>query len=145
VLVQQNGIALVLALVSIVLMSILGLYGAIGSQTDLRISHNDQLAKRTWDVADGGVRHAFRILGQATADAWSNGFSDELSNGGVGGSLGSAGGTVTTIDGRQYVFFSFGGSNATDGYYVRAEDHFDDADQTTDKDQRIRIIARGQV
>lgn len=145
VLIEQNGIALVLALVLIMLMSILGLYGAIGSQTDLRISHNDQLAKRTWDVADGGVRHGFRILGQATSDAWSNGFSDELSNGGVGGSLGSAGGTVTTIDGQQYVFFSFGGSNAADGYYVRAEDNFDDADQTTDKDQRIRIIARGQV
>lgn len=142
---QQDGIALVLALVSILLLSMLGLYGAVGSQTDLRIASNDQLSKRAWDVADGGIRHSFRILGQDTANAWNNGFSDELSNGGVGGSLGSAGGTVTTIDGKQYVFFSFGGSNTTDGYYVRAEDNFDDADQTIDKDQRIRIIARGQV
>lgn len=142
---QQDGIALVLALVSILLLSMLGLYGAVGSQTDLRIASNDQLSKRVWDVADGGIRHSFRILGQDTANAWNNGFSDELSNGGVGGSLGSAGGTVTTIDGKQYVFFSFGGSNTTDGYYVRAEDNFDDADQTIDKDQRIRIIARGQV
>src|SRR5215204_2380273 len=94
---QQDGIALVLALVSIMLLSMLGLYGAVGSQTDLRIASNDQLSKRVWDVADGGVRHAFHILGQDTADAWNNGFSDELSNGGVGGSLGSAGGTVTTI------------------------------------------------
>jgi Tfp pilus assembly protein PilX len=96
-LVQQDGIALVLALVSIMLMSMLGLYGAVGSQTDLRIASNDQLSKRAWDVTDGGVRHGFRILGEDGANTWSNGFSDELSNGGVGGSLGSAGGTVTTV------------------------------------------------
>ena len=34
---------------------------------------------------------------------------------------------------------------ATDGYYVRAEDNYDDEFQATDRDQRIRIIARGQV
>jgi hypothetical protein len=145
-LIQQDGIALVLALVSIMLLSMLGLYGAVGSQTDLRIAGNDQLSKRTWDIADAGIRHSFHILGEDdAANAWSNGFSDELSNNGVGGSLGSAGGTVQTIDGKPYVFFPFGGSNATDGYYVRAEDNFDDADQTTDGDQRVRIIARGQV
>ena len=142
---QQDGIALVLALVSILLLSMLGLYGAVGSQTDLRIAGNDQRSKRTWDVADGGIRHGFRILGEDGANAWSNGFSDELSNGGVGGSLGSAGGTVTTVEGQQYVFFPFGGSNSTDGYYVRAVDNFDDADQNTDTDQRVLIISRGRV
>lgn len=142
---QQNGIALVLALVSVMLLSMLGLYGATSSQTELRIASNDQQSKRVWDVADAGINHSFHILGEDTANAWKNGFSDELSNGGVGGSLGSAGGTITTIDGNQYVFFPFGGSNATDGYYVRAEDNYDDADLTADKDQRVRIIARGQV
>ncbi len=142
---RQDGVALVLALVAIMLLSMLGLYGAVGSQTDLRIANNDQLSKRVWDVADGGVRHGFRIFGQDSANAWSNGFSDELTNGGTGGSLGSAGGTVTTVEGQQYVFFPFGGTNSTDGYYIRAVDNFDDADQTTDKDQRVLIISRAQV
>jgi hypothetical protein len=143
---NERGMALVLALVAIVLVAMLSLSGVVTSQGELQMAVNEQSAKRAFDVAEAGVRHAFRILGSNDADAWSNGFNDELSDGGTGGSLASAGGEVVTLeDNLQYRFFAFGGSGANDGYYIRAVDNFDDADQTTDVDQKILIVARGRV
>ncbi|MGE0823626.1 MAG: hypothetical protein AB7G75_18755 [Candidatus Binatia bacterium] len=143
---NQNGMALVLALVAMLMIAMLSLSGVVTSQGELQMAVNEQSAKRALDVADAGLRHTFKILGSNAANAYTNGFDDELSANGTGGSLASAGGTVVTLeDGNDYRFFPFGGSGGTDGYYVRAVDNFDDADQTTDLDQKIIIIARGRI
>lgn len=143
---RQDGMALVLAIVLMLLVAILSVGGMATSQGELQIAANDQSAKRALAVADAGIRHAFRILGSSDANAYLNGFNDELANDGTGGALGAAaaGPPVTLDDGHQYLFFSFGGG-PNDGYYIRAVDNRDDADQTTDSDQKIILVARGRV
>ena len=139
---NQRGMALVLTLVALVLFSTLGLFLAVNSQTESQIVGNEQSAKRAFDIANAGLSHTFRLIGDnSTTTAYRNGFDDELSEGGTGGALAATGTTVVTLDdGNRYRRFSFGG-----GYYnVRAVDNYDDNDQSTDSDQRIMIISRGQ-
>ena len=139
---NQRGVALVLTLVAVMLFSMLGLFMSVNSQTESQIVNSEQSAKRALDISNAGISHAFRLIGDNSIDtAYQNGFDDELSNGGTGGALDATGTSVVTLeDGNQYRSFSFGGGT----YYVRAVDNFDDDDQTTDSDQRIMIISRGQ-
>lgn len=143
----QDGIAMVMVLIAIMLISMLCVFGTLTGQGDLRIATNEQDAKRALDIADAGLRHAIAILGSTgNPNAYQNGFNDELGSGGTGGALAASDSTVVTLtDGNQYRFFHFGGSGTNDGYYVRAQDNYDDADQTTDTDQRIFIFSRGRV
>jgi hypothetical protein len=147
---NQKGMALVLALVTMLLVSMIGLFGAVSSQTELTITKNEEDSKKALNVAEAGVRHALRLL--ANGSAYQNGFNDELSNGGTGGGLAAAGSTVTSYPGDtgaaallQYRFFGFGGSALGDGYYVRAIDNYDsDGSVNTDIDQRFILISRGK-
>jgi hypothetical protein len=147
---DQNGTALVLALVTMLLVSMIGLFGSVTGQTELKITKNEEDSKKALNVAEAGVRHALHLL--ANGSAYQNGFNDELSNGGTGGGLAAAGSTVTSYPGDtgpaallQYRFFSFGGSATGDGYYVRAIDNHDsDGSSNTDIDQRFILISRGK-
>jgi type II secretory pathway pseudopilin PulG len=138
---NQRGMALVMTLVALVLFAMLGLFLAVNSQTESQIVNNEQSAKRAFDIANAGLSHAFRLIGDnSTSTAYKNGFDDELSNDGTGGALATASSAEVTIEGKRYRQFSFAGGT----YNVRAEDNYDDADQSTDNDQRIMIISRGQ-
>lgn len=145
---NQDGVALVLALLTMLLVSLIGLFGAITGQTELQVAANEQNAKKALDVADAGVRHALRLLG-GTGIAYQNGFNDELNNNGTGGALAAVGSTLTTYPGEgatQYRFFHFGGSRTEDGYYVRVVDNHDaDGNQNTDTDQKVIVISRGKI
>lgn len=144
---NQDGVALVLALLTMMLVAMIGLFGAVTGQTELQVASNEQSAKKVLDVADAGVRHALRLLA-ASGNGYQNGFNDELSNSGTGGALAAAGSTLTTYPGEagtQYRFFPFGGSASQDGYYFRAIDNYDaDGSQNTDTDQKFIIISRGK-
>ena len=140
----QKGFALVGVLTLIPLFLMLSLMGSYTAQMELRIATNELLAVRALAVAEAGIDHTADLLEAGVAD----GFDDELSGGGTGGSLTSIGSTVTLADGNTYRFRSFGGG-ANDGYYVRVEDNYDEQtganDLTADIDSSIRIIAIGRV
>lgn len=145
---HQGGVALVLALLAMMVVSLLGLFGAITGQTELKVAANEQGAKKALAVADAGIRHALRLLSEST-NAFQNGFDDELSNDGTGGALNAIGSALTTYPGEAgtlYRFFPFGGSGPEDGYYLRAVDNYDaDGNQNTDTDQKFILISRGRV
>src|SRR5262245_41830147 len=92
---SQDGVALVLALLTMLLVSLIGLFGAITGQTELQVASNEQNAKKALDVADAGIRHALRLLG-AGGNGYQNGFNDELSNNGTGGALAVEGSTLAS-------------------------------------------------
>src|SRR4051812_23351695 len=108
---NQRGIALVLTLVAVMLFSMLGLFMAVNSQTESQIVNSGQNAMRALDIANAGISHAFRLIGDnSVSTAYQNGFDDELSNGGTGGALAANDTTVVTLDdGNSYRAFSFGG------------------------------------
>lgn len=152
---NQNGLALVLALATMLPVSMIGLFGAVTGQTELMIAKNEENSKKALNVAEAGVRHAIRLL--ANGSAYQNGFNDELGPAGIdagtGGGLAAAGSTVVPYPGDtgaaallRYRFFSFGGSATEDGYYVRAIDNHDsDGSSNTDIDQRFILISRGKL
>src|SRR5215468_4271419 len=85
---RQDGIALVMVLLIVMLISILSVFETLSGQSDLRIATNEQDAKRALDIAEAGVRHAIALLGSTgNPNAYQNGFVDELTNGGTGGAL----------------------------------------------------------
>ena len=142
---NQDGIILVIVMFMLAALTSLSLVGSHGAQTELRIALNDALAARALAVAEAGIDHATDLL----AAGVTNGFTDELNGGnGTGGSLAGLGSITTLADGNLYRFHAFGGT-ASDGYYVRIADNFDERtganDATTDLDSRITIIAIGQV
>ena len=142
---NQDGIILVIVMFMLAALTSLSLVGSQGAQTELRIALNDALAARALAVAESGIDHATDLLAAGMA----NGFTDELNGGnGTGGSLAGLGTTTTLADGNLYRFHAFGGT-ASDGYYVRIVDNFDEMaganNAATDLDSRITIIAVGQV
>ena len=144
---NQDGVAFILALLTMLLVAMIGLFGAITGQTEQQVVSNEQSAKKALDVADAGIRHSLRLLGQS-GNGYQNGFNDELNNSGTGGALNATGSTLTTYPGEagtQYRFFQFGGNASEDGYYVRAIDNYDaDGSQNTDTDQKFILISRGR-
>jgi len=151
---DQRGMALALALLGVVSISLLAGSGAFSAKTDAQISRNDQLGKRALANANAGVNHVISLLKNDTSGA-ANGFNDELSSSGTGGVLASQGTAANLVSlsettnqptSQAYKFISFGGG-ASDGYYVRI---FDDADETPndttkDVDNKVRIESVGMV
>jgi hypothetical protein len=145
-------------LVIVLMLSIaalaLGLLSATSARTELRIAHNDVLDLQAFNVAEAGMNQALKLIGNHAV------FNDELANNGTGtctgngvgntssglASIGSA--TTLASDSQCYRFASFGGS-ATDGYYVRVEDNYDETSggdvPTSDSDGTIYIISHGVV
>jgi len=147
VVITQDGVALVLALLTMMVVSMIGLFSSVTGQTELKVASNEQNAKKALAVADAGVRHALRLLG-TSGNGYQNGFNDELSNNGTGGAFAVAGSALTAYPGEatQYRFFQFGGSGSGDGYYIRVVDNNDaDGSQNTDTDQKLILISRGKV
>jgi hypothetical protein len=139
---RQDGAALVTVMFLAAVMLTLIVMASRETQTELRIAHNDQLAQQALNVAEAGLNHAFS-LAQTTATS----FHDELSSGGTGGKLADLG-TLTTLNGVSYRFRAFGGG-ASDGYYVKLTDNYDETsgadDPTKDQDNTITILSRGRV
>ncbi|MGE0823577.1 MAG: hypothetical protein AB7G75_19015 [Candidatus Binatia bacterium] len=140
---RADGITMLVVLLVLMTLSVLGLFGAYKTQTEIRIAHNDLRTKQALAAAEAGLNHAFALIKQGAVD----GFTNELSNGGTGGSLVSLGSPLT-IDGISYLSHHFG-NGVDDGYAVRVEDNFDETsggnDPTKDTDMRLKIIAIGRV
>jgi hypothetical protein len=147
---RQSGgvlviVVLLLALIALPLTLSQGGY----ARTEMQIAHGDQLAAQALSIAEAGLNHTYALL-KADGD----GFDDELNGGGATGGTGGllagvgAGADQTLEDGRNYRFVAFGGV-ATDGYYVRVDDNFDDAgatdDPATDQDGKVWVTVRGRV
>jgi hypothetical protein len=138
----------------IALMLSLGAAGTRSAQIELRIAHNDLQSKQALEIAEAGWHHAFGLLRRNDAltrlNGAANGFNDELSGGGTGGSLAALGSMRTLSDGHSYRFNqTHGQTGPDDGYYVRAVDNQDETaglnDPTTDRDNIVYVIARGRV
>ena len=119
------------------------------ARTELQVAHGDQLAAQALAIAEAGVNHTYAIL---KTDG--NGFDDELNGGGASGGTGGLlasmgiGADQVLEDGRAYRFVAFGGA-ATDGYFVRLDDNFDDAGATdnpaADSDGKVWVTVRGRI
>src|SRR5438552_1986957 len=147
---RQDGMALVLVLLVIAVLSLLGIAGTRSAQTELQMGGKELVGRQALSVAEAGINHAYSLV---SADATLSyppsalGFAGELSNGGTGGALASLG-TTATLSGKSYRFRSFGGGTA-DGYYVQAVDNYDETsganDPATDRDGKIYLVSRGHV
>jgi hypothetical protein len=138
---DERGFALVATLLVVVAVLALGAIGLQSSSIGLKISANHLHENQALGLAEGGIEHALALI---VADA--DGFNDELSSSGTGGAL-SALGSVVSVQGRSYRFHQTSASG--DGYYIRAEDNYDEKvgadDPTVDTDQSIKIVARGRT
>src|SRR5213595_2355524 len=147
---RQDGMALVLVLLVIAVLSLLGIAGTRSAQTELQMGGKDLIGRQALSVAEAGINHAYSLV---SADATLSyppsalGFAGELSNGGTGGALASLG-TTATLSGKSYRFRSFGGGTA-DGYYVHAVDNYDETsganNPATDRDAKIFLVSRARV
>lgn len=140
---KQSGAALVVILVlgAAILLSAVTL--AYSARTELRIAQNQYRGLQAFYSAEAGISHAFRLL---AADP--QGFNAILGNSGTGGVLAQVGtGADVSVAGVPYRFRQFGGTGATDGYYVRVEDNVDENpnNPAADADRRVTIIARGRA
>ncbi len=116
------GAALMSALLVMVIMTGLGTAAITLTTFDSEITANDRSATQAFYVAESGVQHAIALLKGAGGVA--NGFDDEL----------TAHGGVMLHD------VALG-----NGFYtVTALDNNDDADQTTDSDDRIFVRSVGR-
>ncbi len=137
----EQGSTLILVIVIIVALSFLGVIGSRSALTELQITRQHVLSKQALGVAEAGLSHAYRLI------VASQGFSNELAGGGTGGTLASIG-SVVSLDGASYRFRTFGGGSG-DGYYVQAQDDFDESsganNATIDTNNRIYLVSRGRV
>src|SRR5439155_11028174 len=105
----ERGIALVLILLIVAVLSLLGLTTTRSSQTDLDLSDQEEAAKQALGLAESGISHAYSLLRDNSATSpsgpsvctWCWGFDSALANGGTGGALTGIG-NVTQIDGGSY-------------------------------------------
>src|SRR5205809_7923719 len=131
---RQDGMALVLVLLVIAVLSLLGIAGTRSAQTELQMGGKELVGRQALSVAEAGINHAYSLV---SADATVSyppaalGFAGELSNGGTGGALGSRG-TTATLSGTRYRARSFRCATA-DGDYVQAADKCDDISRPTDR------------
>ncbi len=142
-LLHNDGITMLVVLLVLMTVSVMSLFGAYKTQTEIRIAHNGLLAKRALAAAEAGISHAVALIQNDLTD----GLNDELSSGGTGGGL-TALGNTTTLHGATYRFRPFGGGTS-DGYAVRVIDDFDETsgsnNPAADTNSKIKIIALGQV
>ena len=140
---NQRGFILVGVLSLIPLFFMISLTGSYTAQMELQLATNTLFSVQALAAAEAGIEHAADLLQSGAED----GFDNELSSGGTGGSLTSIGSTAT-LNGTTYRFNNFG-SGANDGYYVRVIDNYDETsganDASTDTDNYITIVAVGRV
>lgn len=151
---DESGMVLVVIVLMIALMLSLGAAGTRTAQIELRIASNDLMSKQALEIAEAGWNHAYGLIQQENAltrlNGAANGFDDELSAGGTGGTLAALGSLRTLSDGNSYRFAQTSGqASADDGYYVRIVDNQDETagmnDPTVDVDNQIHIVSRGRV
>jgi hypothetical protein len=137
----ERGSSLVVVLLVIAALSFLSIMGARSARTELQITQRDVQTKQALSAAEAGLNHAYDLI-KSTGN-----FSNELGSGGTGGTLAGIG-SVTTIGSASYRFRVFGGGSS-DGYYVEAQDDFDETsganDPTIDTNARIYLVSRGRV
>ncbi len=145
---DQDGSALIAVLLLTSAMLALGTFGVRSAQIETRIAYNQMLAQKALDTAEAGLNHGFNLLQTAMAGRLvGQGFTPELSGGGIGGAL-AALGTTATLNGVTYRSSTFG-SQPVGNYYVRVVDNFDEImganDATADTDYRVYLVSQGIV
>jgi len=148
---QQSGFALIVVILLMALLLSLGAVGARTAQVELKIAGNDLRSRQALEVAEAGLDHAvaaLRLL-RAGRNAASDGFNDELSDGGTSGGLTAVGTLTTLADGNAYRCNSLSQQRDGDGYCVRMVDNDDETagadDPTDDLDNTVVLISRGSV
>src|SRR5207249_1997561 len=115
---RQDGMALVLVLLVIAVLSLLGIAGTRSAQTELQMGQKDLVGRQALSVAEAGINHAYSLISTNAASrpnppsacdtCW--GFDSELSSGstrfpdGVFGNrtvLVSGGATMDGFDSRD--------------------------------------------
>jgi hypothetical protein len=136
---DESGFALVAVLILVAAIAALGTFGTRSAQIELQIARHDLLRTKALALAEAGISDALARMQPET-----EGFEDELSEGGTGGRLEPLG-SIVTVDGTSYRFHPIG--QGTDGYYVRLIDNYDerndDDDPESDLDGRAIIVSRG--
>src|SRR6266705_1927504 len=151
---RQDGMALVLVLLVIAILSFLGIAGTRSAQTELQMSQKDMAGRQALGAAEAGINHAYSLIKNNLANRMTFAgactqcaFDNELSGSGTGGTLASIGSTAT-LGSQSYRFRVFGGG-ATDGYYVQAVDNYAETtganNGALDRDTRIYLVSRGHV
>jgi uncharacterized Zn-binding protein involved in type VI secretion len=134
----DSGIALVKVLLLTLILFAVAAYAARSTRVEVRVAQNDYLGKRASQIAEAGLRRAWRQIEQdltngqnltqevnGTASLWSTGSSDSTFSG--------------------YRFFSFGGGS-TDGYHLYVANNSDDSGgSATDNDKQVLITSIGTV
>src|SRR2546430_1575645 len=117
---RQDGMALVLVLLVIAVLSLLGIAGTRSAQTELQMVQKDLVGRQALSVAEAGINHAYSLISTNAASrpnppsagdtCW--GFDSALTTGGPARPPASLG-TTGTLSRQRYRFRSFGGGAAT--------------------------------
>lgn len=154
-LVKQGGAALLSVLLLGAVIALAVLLFSFGTQTELKIAHNDTLGRQALAIAEAGINHAVVVV--APSAGGPTGLSAELGNTPTG-ALSTFGAQQAIVE--EGVSFnyrcvtlsgSFGGE-----YCVRAYDNFDETgnesptaaiadDPSVDRDNLIFLRSRGAV
>ena len=135
---REDGIALLLVVVMIAVFSLLGALGTKKAQTELQSSNQYVHSKQALSVAEAGANHVYSLI-----KAGGGAYTALLGSGGTGGAIASLG-VAATKGGKSYRFVAFGGG-ASDGYYVRVDDNYDENattdDPATDTDNQVYVTS----
>lgn len=138
----ENGIALIGVLLLLSALLVLGVFTVRGANVELKIAGNDMADQKALNLAEAGLHHAVALINVGNGQ-----FDDELASSGAGGDLVAMGSTAT-LNGKLYRFRNVG-TAASDGYYVRIDDNFDELsgsnDPTSDVDRTVKISSIGRV
>ncbi|MBI3783687.1 MAG: hypothetical protein HY270_09810 [Deltaproteobacteria bacterium] len=140
---RQDGAALITVLLFSALLLSLAIFGSTTSRIEAIVARNQLFAKKALEIADAGLNHGFSLVKTAGGTS----FTDDLASSGTAGALVGLG-SVQTVDATSYRFASFGGGGATDGYYVRLADNYDEwtgaNDPSRDRDGILYIVSMGR-
>src|SRR5512143_2628193 len=100
---RQDGFVLLGLLILCSLLLTLCIFATATARTEVQIAYNDMLHHQSLAAAEAGISHAFMLL----QGGYTNGFNDELTGGGTGGSLTTLG-NLAARDGGSYRFHNFG-------------------------------------
>lgn len=123
---NESGVVLVMALLTITLLSLLGKAALTNTEIEIKISANDRVAKETFHIAEAGIEHARTLLRTRSFDDVLEGDDDDKNEPGDNGQL------LSNV--------SFGNGS----YDVHVTDNKDgDDDRWDDKDGTIIVTSTG--
>ncbi len=125
---NESGIALVTALLSMALLTLMGTAALTMTDLEIKISANDKSAKEAFYIAEAGIEHAWAILRTASFDEVLKGLDEDRD----------------TIDDNGILRFGASVPFAQGAYEVRVTDNDDgDEDPWNDSDGSLIVTSTG--